>query len=103
MRKIIENCTGLDLKDVKILKYNDFVCTPCAMEKLILRPSPLNIHAEPLIFLEYIQEDICGLIQPLYGPFRYFMILIDASTRLPHVCLLPTHNHDFAKFMMLSH
>jgi hypothetical protein len=26
-------------------------------------------HAEPLRFLERIQGDICGLIQPLCGPF----------------------------------
>jgi IS30 family transposase len=28
------------------------------------------------------------------------MVLIDTSTRWSHVCLLSTHNHDFAKFMM---
>jgi hypothetical protein len=27
------------------------------------------------------------------------MVLIHASTRLSHVCLLSTHNHAFAKFM----
>jgi hypothetical protein len=81
MRKIIGNCTSHDLKDVKFLKFNDFVCTSCAMGKLILRPSPLKIHAEPLKFLEHIQEDICGLIQLLCGPFLYFMVLIAASTR----------------------
>jgi hypothetical protein len=48
MWKIIENCTGHDLKDAKFPKSNDFVCTSCAMEKLILRPSLLKIHAEPL-------------------------------------------------------
>jgi hypothetical protein len=31
MQKIIENYTGHDLKDAKILKSNDFVCTSCAM------------------------------------------------------------------------
>jgi hypothetical protein len=81
MRKIIRNCTGHDLKGAKILKSNDFVCTLCAMGKLILRPSPLKIHVEPLRFLERIQGDICGPIQLLCGPFRYFMILIDTSTR----------------------
>jgi hypothetical protein len=81
MRKIIRNCTSHDLKDVKFPKSNDFVCTSCAMGKLILQPSPLKIHAEPLSFLERIQEDICGPIQPLCGPFRYFMVLIDASVR----------------------
>jgi hypothetical protein len=100
MRKIIENCTGHDLKDAKFQKSNDFVCTSCAMGKLILRPSPLKIHAESLRFLERIQGDICGPIQPLCGPFRYFMILIDASIRWSYMCLLSTCNHAFSKFMM---
>jgi transposase InsO family protein len=33
------------------------------------------------------------------GPFMYFMILIDASTRWSHVCLLSTRNHAFAKLI----
>jgi hypothetical protein len=98
-RKIIENYTDHDLKDVKFLKSNDFVCTSCAMGKLILRSSPLKIHTEPLRFLDRIQGDIYGSIQPLYDPFRYFMVLIDAYTRWSHVCLLSTHNHAFTKFM----
>jgi hypothetical protein len=48
MQKIIGNCIDHDLKDGKFLKSNDFVCTSCAMGKLILRPSLLKIHAEPL-------------------------------------------------------
>jgi hypothetical protein len=100
MTKIIGNCTGHDLKDAKFPKSNDFMCASCVMGKLILRPSPLKIHVEPLKFLECIQGDICGLVQPLCGPFRYFMILINASTRWSHMCLLFTHNHTFAKFMM---
>jgi hypothetical protein len=68
--------------------------------KLISRPSPLKIHAEPLRFLERMQEDICSPIQPLCGPFRYFMILIGASKRWSHVCLLSTYNHTFVKFML---
>jgi hypothetical protein len=75
------------------------VCTSCAIEKLILWPSPLKICAEPLRFLECIQGDICGPIQPLCGPFRYFIVLIDASIRWSHVCLLSTCNHDFTKFL----
>jgi transposase InsO family protein len=66
---------------------------------LILKPSPLKIRAEPLKFLERIQGDICGPIEPSSGPFRYFMVLIDASTRWSHVCLLSTRNHAFAKIM----
>jgi hypothetical protein len=75
------------------------MCTSCVMGKLILWPSPLKIYAESLRFLERIQGDICGLIQLLFGPFRYFIVLIDASTRWSHVCLLSTHKHAFAKFM----
>jgi hypothetical protein len=75
------------------------MCTAYATGKLIVRLSPLKIQVEPLKFLERIQGDICGPIQPLSRPFRYFMVLIDASTRWSHVCLLSTHNHHFAKFM----
>jgi hypothetical protein len=99
MYKIIKNNTGHDLKDAKFPKSDDFVCTSCAIGKLILWPSPLKIHDEPLRFLECIQGDICSPIQPLCGPFRYFMVLINASTRWSHECLLPTRNHAFAKFM----
>jgi hypothetical protein len=102
IRKIIENCTSHDLKNAKFTKSNDFVCTSCAMRKLILRPSPLKIHAKPLKFLECIQGDICGPIQPLCGPFRYFMVLINTSTRWSHVRLLSTCNHAFVKFMSLD-
>ena len=70
--------------------------TSCATWKLILRPSYLKIKEEPLKFLERIQGDICGPIQPLSGPFRYFMVLIDASMRWSHVSLLSTRNHAFA-------
>jgi hypothetical protein len=101
MWKIIGNCTSHDLKDAKFLKSDHFVCTSCVMGKLILQPSPLKIHAEPLRFLERIQGDICGPSQPLCGSFRYFMVLIDTSTRWSHVCLLSTRNHAFAKFMTL--
>jgi hypothetical protein len=99
MRKILGNCIGHDLKDAKFQKSNNFVCTSCAMGKLILRPSLFKIHAEPLKFLEYIQGDICGPIQSLCEPFRYFMVLVDASMRWSHVCLLSSHNHAFTKFM----
>jgi hypothetical protein len=81
MRKIIENCIGHNLKEVKFPKISDFICTACTIGKLILRHSPLKIHTEPLKFHKWIQGDFCGPIQPLYGSFRYFMILSDASTR----------------------
>jgi transposase InsO family protein len=99
MRKIIGNCTGHDFNDAKFPKSNDCVCTSCVMGKPMLWPSSLKIHAESLRFLEHIQGDICDPIQPLCGPFRYFMVLIGVSTRWSHVCLLSTCNHALAKFM----
>jgi hypothetical protein len=99
MRKIIRNCISHDLKDAKFPQSNDFVCTLFAMGKLILWSSPLKIHTETLKFLKHIQGDICGHIQLLCEPFRYFMVLVDASTRWSHVCLLFTCNHAFTKFM----
>jgi hypothetical protein len=98
MRKIIGNSTGHNLNTTKFPKSSNFMCISCATGKLIMRPSPLKIEVKPLKFLERILEDICGPIQSLSGPFRYFMVLIDAYTRWSHVCLLSTHNHTFAQF-----
>jgi hypothetical protein len=86
MRKIIGNSTGHNLNSAKFSESSDFMCTACATRKLIVRPSPLNIKVEPLKFLERIQGDICGPIQPLSGPFKYLMVLIDTSMRWSHVC-----------------
>jgi hypothetical protein len=66
---------------------------------LIIRPSPAKIGDESLIFLERIQGDICGPIHPPCGPFRYFLILIDASTRWSHVSLLSSRNLAFARLL----
>jgi hypothetical protein len=66
MRKIIGNCTSYDLKDVKFPKSNDFMRTSCVMGKLILRPSLLKMHVEPLNFLERIKGDICGPIKIMW-------------------------------------
>jgi hypothetical protein len=53
---------------------------------MILKPTHLKIKVEQQKFLERIQEDLCVPITPTFGPFRYFMILIDAATQLSHVC-----------------
>jgi transposase InsO family protein len=99
MRKITGNSIGHNLSRTNFPKSKDFICTACATGKLILRPSYLKIKAEPLKFLERIHGDICGPISPTSGLFRYFMVLIDASTRWSHVCLLSTRNRAFAKIM----
>ena len=97
MRNIIKESGGHGIKTTQIPK--DFLCVSCAKGKLITKPSYLKLNVESLGFLERIQGDICGPIHPLSGPFRYFMVLIDASTRWSHVCLLSTQNHAFAKLI----
>jgi hypothetical protein len=99
LRKIISNSLGHHMNTSKFPKPSDFVCTACATGKLIVRPSYLKIKVEPLTFLEHIQGDVCGPIHPLTEPFRYFRILIDASMRWSHVCLLSTRNQAFARFI----
>ena len=79
--------------------HEDFVCPACATGKSIRRPSTLKVQEEIPAFLDRIQGDICGPIQPLSGPFRYFMVLIDASSKWSHECLLSTRNHAFAKLI----
>ena len=99
MRRIIENSHGHSLKNQKILKTSEFCCAACSQGKLILKPSPVKIGFESPEFLERIQGDICGPIHPPCGSFRYFMILIDASSRWSHVCLLSSRNLAFARLL----
>ena len=75
-----------------ILQSNELSCARCSQEKLIIQPSLAKIRNESIIFLKHIQGDICG-------PFRYFMVIIDASTRWSHVCLLSIRNLAFARLL----
>ncbi|GJW92904.1 retrovirus-related pol polyprotein from transposon TNT 1-94 [Tanacetum coccineum] len=74
-------------------------CTSCSLGKLIARPLPLKVEMDSPVFLERIQGDICRPLHPPCGSFRYFMVLIDASSRWSHVSLLSTRNVAFAKFL----
>jgi hypothetical protein len=99
MRKIINNSCGHMLKNQKVLQSNEFICIACSQGKFSVRPSPAKIGYESLAFLERIQGDICGPIHLASGPFRYFMVLIDASTRWSHVTLLSIRNLAFARIL----
>ncbi|GJW81459.1 retrovirus-related pol polyprotein from transposon TNT 1-94, partial [Tanacetum coccineum] len=100
MKRIVENTHGHPLKDQKLSKIDKVpLCTSCSLGKLIARPSPLKVENESPMFFERIQGDICGPIHPPCGPFRYFMVLIDVSSRWSHVSLLSTCNVAFAKFL----
>ena len=95
MRRIIQN----PLKDTKVLLSKDYNCEGCSQGKLIIKPSITKVDLESPLFLQRIQGDICGPIQPPSGPFRYFMVLVDASCRWSHVCLLSMRNVTFARLL----
>jgi transposase InsO family protein len=96
-RRIINNSASHDVRSFP--NPEDFLCTACAKGKLITRPSLLKIRDESRVFLQRIKGDICGPIQPMSGPFRYFIVLIDAFTRWSYVDLLSTRNHAFSKLI----
>ena len=79
MRRIINNFLRHSLKNQKILMPNDYSCVASSQGKLIIKPSFTKVEYESPTFLKRIQGDICGPIHPPSGPFRYFMVLIDAS------------------------
>lgn len=99
LRRIINNLYGHSLSNNQLTLLGDHFCTPCSQGKLVTKPSFLKIASESPSFLQRIQGDICGPIHPFSGPFKYFMVLIDASTRWSHVCLLSTRNVAFAKLL----
>ncbi|KAM2702162.1 hypothetical protein EV2_003906 [Malus domestica] len=99
MRRIITNSNGHPLLSRDIAISNDNPCKACSQGKLVIKPSQLKVDAESPSFLQRIQGDICGPIQPSCGPFRYFMVLVDASTRWSHVCLLSTRNVAFTRLL----
>ena len=81
MHRIIEHSHRHPLKNQKILLPNEYSCAAYSQCKLIVRPSFIKVISESLVFSEKTHGNICGPIHPPCGPFNYFMILIDASTR----------------------
>ncbi|KAJ0530675.1 putative RNA-directed DNA polymerase [Helianthus annuus] len=99
MRRIIKSANGHPLKNLKVLLSQELSCAACSLGKLITRPSQTKLTQENPSFLERIQGDICGPIHPPCGPFRYFLVLIDASSRWSHVSLLATRNVAFSRLL----
>ena len=99
MCRIVQYSNEHSLKSRQILKSHDFNYTAYSQGKLIIRPYFTKIVSESSTFLERIQGDICGPIHPPSGPFRYFMVLIDASPRWSHVCLISNRNVAFSRLL----
>ena len=99
MKRIVEHSCEHPLKGKKVLKPNELTCVACSKGKLITTHSPTKVITESPRFLERVQGDICGPIDPPSGPFKYFMVLIDASTRWSHVRLMSSRNQTFSKML----
>lgn len=80
MRRILNSSHGHPLTN-KDLVFSDTLCQTCSLRKLNTRPSYAKTSKDSILFLQMIQGNICGLIQPPCGPFKYFMVLVDASTK----------------------
>ena len=99
MCKIIENSKGHLFRNTKVLLFKNYSCETYLGQELITRPSISKVDFESLSFLQRIQGVICGPIHPTSGLFRYFLVLVDISTRWSHVCLLSTSGVIFARLL----
>ena len=76
MRRILKVSHGHRLKSYP----GHPLCKACSLTKLNIQPSIIKIIHDPHKLLQMIKGDICGPIQPTYGPFIYFTLLVDALT-----------------------
>ena len=103
LEKLFDNSFGHSLKNHQMTIPNGYLCTPWWQRKLITGHSFAWIAYESASFMQMIQGDICGLINRSSGLFRYFMVLIDASTHWSDVCLFSTRNIAFACLLTQNH
>ena len=96
MRRTIEHSHGHPLKHQEILLPNECPCAACSQGKLIVKPSFSKVTFESPFSLEIIHGTY---IYPSHGPFRYFMVLIDASMRCSHVYFVSTRNVAFDRLL----
>ena len=99
MCRIFKHSHEHPLNNQKILLPNEYSCFAYSQGKLIVRPFFTKFIYESIVFLERIKGNIYRPIHPPYRPFRYFMILIDVSTRWSYVCLISTLNVAFARLL----
>jgi hypothetical protein len=70
MRRIITNSNGHPLLNKHILLQSNNPCKACSQGKLVIKPSYAKLDVESPLFLQRIQGDICGPIQPSCGQPR---------------------------------
>ena len=98
-RRLATSVTGLP-SDFLSSMSKSLPCVPCSQGKYSVQPSiPKSSIVQP--FLSLLHSDICGPISPQCGPFRYFMVVIDSTSRYFHVILLTSRNEVFPKLLIL--
>lgn len=87
---------GIDLKD---WNTESFKCKDCNIGKMIRKPyqSKTKYRIMPNSRLHI---DTKGPINPPSGDYRYFLVIVDESTRKGYVHLLSSKNESFAKILL---
>ena len=99
-RRILQATRDMPISRGKLTRPFDIrPCVPCAQSKLITRPFLSKEPTMPPAFLEHLYADICGPIHPPSGPFRYFLVLGDTSSRWSYVALLSTRDRAFPRIV----
>lgn len=99
LRRMVPLLTGHTLctSDVHMVG----TCGACVQGKYSKRPSQWKLPTELPQPLQRLQGDVCGPISPPSGPFRYFLVLVDASGVHAEVSLLTTRNLVFPKLLAM--
>jgi len=101
LRKMAYAIIGMPLKPSDASPNNLKVCPACVMGKTPNRKKTAfsNERYKPHEPLEMLVSDVCGPILPRSGPFSYFMIIKDVSTRYSQVHLLTSRNEVMPKLL----
>lgn len=90
---------GHNLSSSDAHKVHEYIA--CIQGKFNKKPSRWQLPSELPPPLYRIHGDVCGLINPPLGAFRYFFVLIDASSSHLEVSLVSTRNMVFPKLLTI--
>ena len=96
-RRIVPSTTGHELNLRHVQTLADTFCEACSTGKLQIIKGKSKLMLENPVKLSRLQGDVCGPITPACRPFRYFLVLLDASGAVFFVCLLATKNLVFVR------
>jgi hypothetical protein len=68
---------------------------------MITSPSISKIVYTIPKFLEQLNADVCDPIEPVSGPFKFFLAIGDSSSKQSQISLLSTRNLVFARILAI--